>query len=93
MTGEMFLANIVLPLIRLIILFGLQIFLCRCKNKWLGLILPAIYMGQSVYMLARTLTLGLLVEYGLLGQIVFAFLLPNINTVVLLLIYYFAKKE
>lgn len=47
MTGEMFLANIVLPLIRLIILFGLQIFLCRCKNKWLGLILPAIYIDRK----------------------------------------------
>ena len=91
MTETMLLANTVMPFIRLAILFGLQIFLCRRKNKWFGMILPAFYFGQSVYLLARTIMQGILVEYGLLGQIAFAFLLPNLNTVVLLLIYYFAR--
>ena len=93
MAGEMFLSGIVAPFLRLVILFGLQIFLCRCKNKWLGLILPTIYLGQSLYLLVRTLTMGLLAEYGLLGQIIFAFVLPNITTVVLLLIYYFSRND
>lgn len=87
------LSGVVISFIQLVILLGLQIFLCRCKNKWLGLILPAFYLGKSVYMLTRTLTMGLLAEYGLLGQIIFAFVLPNITTVVLLLIYYFNRNN
>ena len=79
MPETMSLENTVMPFIRLAILFGLQIFLCRRKNKWLGMILPTFYFGQSVYLLARTIMQGILVEYGLLAQIAFAFLLPNLN--------------
>lgn len=93
MAEEMFLSGIMAPFVRLIILFGLQIFLCRCRNKWFGLVLPAFYLGQSVYFLAQTIISGILAEYGLLGQILFAFVLPNVNTVVLLLIYYFTRSD
>ena len=46
MPETMLLANTVMPFIRLAILFGLQIFLCRRKNKWFGMILPAFYLDS-----------------------------------------------
>lgn len=93
MAGEMSFSGALAPFVRLVILFGLQIFLCRRQNKWLGLALPTLYFGQSLYLLMRTITSGLLAEYGVLGQLAVAFVLPNITTVALLVVYFLTRSD
>lgn len=62
----------------------LQIFLCRRENKWLGLILPAIsFLGSIVFLLQATE----------LRAMMLSFLVPNIGTVVYLLIYVGIRRK
>ncbi len=80
-------------LIFLIVLFALQFYLCSKQNQWLGLILPSGFFIYSVYLLARTFMLQLLLEYSIIMRIFAAFISPNINTILLLLIYCFSRKS
>lgn len=62
----------------------LQIFLCRRENKWLGLILPAIsFLGSIVFLLQATEVRAMMLS----------FLVPNIGTVVYLLIYVGIRRK
>lgn len=62
----------------------LQIFLCRKENKWLGLILPAIsFLGSIVFLLQATEVRAMMLS----------FLVPNIGTVVYLLIYVGIRRK
>lgn len=62
----------------------LQIFLCRKENKWLGLILPAIsFLGSLVFLLQATEMRAMMLS----------FLVPNIGTVVYLLIYVGIRRK
>lgn len=80
-------------LIYLIVLFALQFYLCSKQTPWLGLILPGGFFIYSVYLLARTFMLQLLPEYSVMMRIFVAFISPNINTILLLLIYYFSRRK
>lgn len=62
----------------------LQIFLCRRENKWLGLILPAIsFLGSIIFLLQATEVRAMMLS----------FLVPNIGTVVYLLIYVGIRRK
>ena len=62
----------------------LQIFLCRRENKWLGLILPAIsFLGSIAFLLQATEVRAMMLS----------FLVPNIGTVVYLLIYVGIRRK
>nr|WP_294583995.1 hypothetical protein [uncultured Anaerotignum sp.] len=62
----------------------LQIFLCRRENKWLGLILPAIsFLVSIVFLLQATEVRAMMLS----------FLVPNIGTVVYLLIYVGIRRK
>ena len=62
----------------------LQIFLCRRENKWLGFILPAIsFLGSIVFLLQATEVRAMMLS----------FLVPNIGTVVYLLIYVGIRRK
>ena len=87
--GKMLLGN----LIYLIALFALQFYLCGKQNKWLGLLLPGVFFLYSLYLLAQMFLLHALPDYGVMLRIFVAFISPNINTVILLLIYYFSRKK
>lgn len=93
MSDNYVLSTILGNVIQIILLFTLQFYLCGRTKKWLGFVLPAYYFAISVHTLIRTLTAGLLLDYGMIYRIVIAFILPNITTGLLLLIYYFRKKD
>lgn len=80
-------------MISLIVLFALQFYLCSKQNRWLGLILPGGFFIYSVYLLMRTFMLQLLPECSIMMRILVAFISPNINTALLLLIYRFARRK
>jgi len=75
---------IVLPVLILIIvlLTALQIFLSLQKNKWLGLILPVIYVGLALF-----LSLGAMIYTGDIFPIILALLLYLIPAVINFAIY------
>ena len=71
----------------------LQIFLSKKKNKWFGLILPAITFLYSLLML-----LSIAILEGMTGGEVFmliasSFLISNIPTIVLLGIYFGCREK
>lgn len=93
MTGGLAMLTFFGIILRMVILFTLQFYLCGRKKKWTGLILPVICFFNSIYTLIKTLTMGTLSNYSIVIQILITFIVPNINTIVLLLIYYFHEKN
>jgi len=75
---------IVLPVLILVmvLLTALQIFLSLQKNKWLGLVLPAIYVGLALF-----LSLGAMIFTGDIVPILFALLLYLIPAFINIAIY------
>lgn len=77
---------LIVSILGLIVLTGsilLQIFLSKQKNKWLGLVLPAIHL-----IIAFTGSFGLMIYDGQILPIIIVFFMLSIPTVVLLLIYF-----
>ena len=93
MTAEVVAASLFQDLLFLILLYAVQFYLCSRKNPWMGLILPGSYFVYSLYLLIRVFVLHPMQEYSVLLRMLGAFISPNLNTVVLLLIYYFSRKK
>lgn len=77
----------------IVLLFSLQIYLCNKKNNYIGLVLPIGYFCYSIYLLFQVLSSNSFSDANIEIQILGAFVSPNINTVLLLLIYYFKKSR
>lgn len=75
---------IVLPVLILVIvlLTALQIFLSLQKNKWLGLVLPVIYVGIALF-----LSLGAMIYTGDIVPILLALMLYLIPAILNFAIY------
>lgn len=66
----------------------LQVFLSKQKNKWLGLVLPALHL-----MIAFIGSFGLMIYDGQILPILFVFFMLSIPTIILLLIYFAIKGK
>lgn len=74
------------------ILVALQIFLCKRKKLWLGLILPIIPLFFSITSVTMfvidALTVPMFSVSNLILQLMFIFTMFNLPTVILLVIYF-----
>ncbi|MHC1721674.1 MAG: hypothetical protein AB9836_00570 [Aminipila sp.] len=80
----------------LVILVGavfLQIFLSRRKNKWLGLVLPMICLVYSLLMVLGIATYAGMSTGEIFTLFATSFLLANIPTVILLVIYFACREK
>lgn len=69
----------------------LQIFLCKRKNKWLGLVTPIISFGLSILWI-----LGIpyyLAMSALILKIIIVFIIANIPTAIFLYIYFIVRNN
>lgn len=75
---------VVLPVLILVmvLLTALQIFLSLQKNKWLGLVLPVIYIGIALF-----LAFGAMIYTGDILPILMAFLIYLIPAIINIAIY------
>ena len=87
MTNPIHVTYLILFLVGVVLL---QIFLSRRQNKWAGLILPAIWLIVSVlFILFRTVN----ADESWFWQVASSFLLLNIPTAVLLVIYFICREK
>lgn len=87
-----FLSIIHSGLFRLVIVYFIQFFLSTRNNRFLGLILPAYYFISSIVLLINSFSNTYFVEMDRLFHIYLAFIIPNVNTVLFLLIYFVLRK-
>lgn len=84
--------NMFVLLILLIGLFFLQRFLSKQESLWLGLVLPIIFLLNSI-----VISLALFVDDHSTSELIFTILsifsIVNIPTIVLLLIYFIVRKK
>lgn len=72
----------------------LQVFLSKKDNKWLGLILPIItFLFGLLYPLINMVAPSDGVTVGFVMQMLLVWLLGNIPTIVLLLIYFSCRQK
>lgn len=92
MTNIIVLAVVVVPVLLAFIVGGilLQIFLSKCENKWLGLILPILSALLSLFW-----PLNMAVVTGLTGilMVLLVWLIANIPTAILLVIYFACREK
>lgn len=80
----------------LVILVGavfLQVFLSRRKNKWLGLVLPAICLGYSLLMVLGMATYAGMSSGEIFIMFISTFLLANIPTAIFVVIYIACREK
>ncbi len=77
-------------LILLLIFAGiiwLQLFFSKKENKWLGLILPAIFFVYSLLMVLNIAVFDDMSGWNIFSLLASTFLLSNIPTIILLAVY------
>ena len=74
-------------------LIVLQVFLSKMESKWLGLMIPAITFLFSLLALLNMVAPSEGISIGFILQMLFAFLLANIPTLVLLAIYLACREK
>lgn len=82
-----------LSLVFLVALVSLQIFLSKKENKWLGLILPAINVIYSIFIILGTAFAGSLSVGQIIIQALMSFLLCNTSTMILIVIYFVYREK
>lgn len=83
-------------LVILIIVVGgilLQIYLSKQKNRWLGLLLPAVTLFRSLYSVIDLLAFKDMIEANIVMLIGGHLLISNITTAILLLVYFICRKK
>lgn len=85
--------RIIILLLIFAAIIALQLFLSKKENKWLGLILPAIFLIYGILMV-----LNIAVPDGMSGWDIFSLLAPtfsltNIPTFILLGIYFACREK
>ena len=92
MTGNMMLLTGIKSLVKLIFLFAVQIYIFRkSKLKW-GLVLPMLFLINSIYVTVHALYAEVFLLSEQVGQVFFMFILLNTNTICLLIIYCLVKS-
>lgn len=87
-----FLAIIRNSTVRLIFVYLLQFVLCTRENKFSGLILPAYYFISSVILLVNSFSSAYFMELNRIFHIYLVFIVPNVNTVLFLFMYFVLRK-
>lgn len=82
--------TLLILLIGALVLLGLQVALCLLKPVWPGLVLPALCLGYAVFMAMNVAAVGSLLESAV--TMALTFLLCNVPTVILLLIFLLCRK-
>ena len=88
--------NIVNLLILLLIFTGiiwLQLFFSKKENKWLGLILPAIFFVYSILMVLNIAIFDDMSGWDIFSMLASTFLLSNIPTIILLAVYLACRER
>ncbi|NLX63969.1 MAG: hypothetical protein GX022_04235 [Clostridiaceae bacterium] len=85
--------NTIILLLILAIVIALQLFLSKKENKWLGLILPAIFFIYSLLMVFNIVVSDDMTAWDIFSMIGSAFLLTNIPTIILLGIYLACREK
>lgn len=85
--------GIIFLLVILVLAVFLQIFLSRRKNKWLGLVLPAICMGYSLLMVLGIATYAGMSNGEIFTMFISTFLLANIPTAIFIVIYIACREK
>jgi len=75
------------------VVIALQLFLSKKENKWLGLILPAIFFIYSILMVLNIAVSDKMNAWDIFSMIASAFLLTNIPTIILLGIYLACREK
>ena len=75
------------------IIIALQLFLSKKDNKWLGLILPAIFFIYSVLMVLNITVYDDMSGWSIFGMIAYTFFLCNVPTFILLGIYLACREK
>ena len=69
-------------------IIALQVFFSKKENKWLGLILPAIFFVYSILMVLSIAVFDDMSGWDVFSMLASTFLLSNILTLILLGIYF-----
>jgi hypothetical protein len=69
-------------------IIALQVFFSKKENKWLGLILPAIFFVYSLLMVLNVAVFDDMSGWDVFSMLASTFLLSNIPTLILLGIYF-----
>mgnify|MGYP000853322012 FL=1 len=75
------------------VVIALQLFLSKKENKWLGLILPAIFFIYSLLMVFNISVHESMTAWDIFSMIASVFLLTNIPTIILLGIYVACREK
>ncbi|MCR1897926.1 hypothetical protein NSA47_02855 [Irregularibacter muris] len=86
-------ANLTISLLILVGIIWLQVFLSKNRNKWLGLIFPAIGFFYSLLMIFSIVIFKNMSAWDIFGLIASTFLLSNIPTIILLAIYFACRGK
>lgn len=70
------------------VITALQVFFSKKENKWLGLILPAIFFVYSLLMVLNVAVFDDMSGWDVFSMLASTFLLSNIPTLILLGIYF-----
>ncbi len=71
----------------------LQIFLSKCKNKWFGLVLPVNCLAYSFLAIFAITAYDGMNTAGIAALFAVTFLITNIPTAVLLVIYFACREK
>jgi predicted neutral ceramidase superfamily lipid hydrolase len=82
-----------ISLVFLVGLISLQIYLSKKENKWLGLILPAINVIYSIFIILGTAFSANLTIVQIIIQALMSFLLCNTSTMILIVIYFVYREK
>ncbi len=85
--------RILLVILFLPVIIVLQIFLSKRRNRWLGLLLPAISLLSSIMMVLNMVAYPNESLARILTRVTMVFLLSNIPTAVLIAIYYACREK
>lgn len=90
--------NLIIFLVLIVGGILLQVFLSKRENKWLGLILPGLTFLYSILMVLSIVTFSYMepgggLNPGIIFPIIGVFLMGNIPTFVLLIIYMVCREK
>lgn len=80
--------NLFILLLIIVAIILLQVYLSKKESKWYGLILPIITFSLSIFTIFNIALLGDESIFQIIFTVIYSFILANIPTCILLIIYY-----